>query len=163
MNYIGYFLFYLIFLFLETFGWSISSIPIKFDIMIPAVIFSVTCGGILSIFFTVFFSLITGLSQGFVLLNINFALIVYLFIQLAKNTFNISSKYFVFSLSSVTLFIKFFLFLLSKTKNLNLEMNFFYQLFFYVCINGFLSSYLFEFVRKLTTIINKYEKNSYNT
>lgn len=162
MKFIGYFVFYLIFILLESFGSFIFSLPIKFDILMPAVIYSVSLGSISAIFFVVLFGLITGLSQGYVWVNINIALLIYLLVNMLKNTFHISSKHFIFLLTISTLFMKSLLLFSFKLKVVSLDKNALFFILTYVLVNGLLSFYLINMANHLSILIKKYEKNTYN-
>lgn len=164
MKLVGYIFFYIIFIILESLSSLTSIFPIKFDLLIPSVVFSVSSGGVISLFFTVIFGLITGLSQGFVWININLALLVYLLVSTLKNTFHIYSKQFIFILTTSILSIKFMLLFSSNFKGLIIDKNIVFYFVNYVLLNGVLSFYIISFANYLNFLLRKkYEKNTYNT
>ncbi|MCX7990819.1 MAG: hypothetical protein N2999_02100 [Proteobacteria bacterium] len=155
MKFIGYVFFYIFFIILESLSYFSSYFLIKFDILIPATIFSVTYGGISSVFFTVFFALLTGLSQGFVLININFALLVYLLVSLFKNTFHINSKPFLLIITTSMLFIKALLLFFLNSKDIKIDQNVFLYILIYALSGGVVSFYLIKLVNYLSFAVAK--------
>lgn len=152
MRLIAYLFFYLFFIFLESISFLTSSFLIKFDILIPVIIYSVTLGSLGSFFFSVFFALITGLSQGFIMININFALLMYFLISACKKTFQISSKEFMIISTTLLLFCKAFFLFLFNSKSIKIDLYAFSHILIFSLVNGLLSFYIYSLARYLTKL-----------
>ncbi len=160
----AYLIFYILFIFLEFLSFLYPQLLIKFDILIPVAIYSIDENmGLMGLLMTLLFSVITGISQGFVLSNIYFALFCYLVILYLRNKLIIRSKRFIFIFSLIALTTKCVLIIFLNKKTITLYPGIPYIISIFILVNSLLSYYILSFVTISSKFINKfYEKNTYH-
>ncbi len=163
MKLTGYIIFYLIFIVAEFLSFLYPQLLIKFDIMIPLIIYTINEDtGVKGILMILIFSAITGLSQGYLIFNISFSFLLFMVLLYLKNKLIIWSKKFILPFSLIGLTIKALLISILHRKAMVVHQTIPYLSAVFILTNGLLSNYIFSFVTVTSKFTARfYEKNTY--